>query len=130
MNSKTLIITTALTAAALLGGVGTAIAKPPMNSDVGVMIRDCIDVPNRNVGIGSSGAYVMEVQCLLNWAINPSTFPPIAVDGYFGQMTRDKVIKFQQCANARGAGLVVDGEVGRNTAPHLEWWAGYTSYIC
>jgi hypothetical protein len=94
------------------------------------MIRDCVDVPNRNVEYGSTGDYVREVQCLLNWAINPSTFSRISVDGRFGSMTRDKVVKFQQCANALGAGLVVDGEVGRNTAPHLEWWAGHSAYIC
>ncbi|HET6706874.1 peptidoglycan-binding domain-containing protein [Amycolatopsis sp.] len=71
-----------------------------------------------------------EVQCLLNWAINPATFPRIAVDGEFGPRTEAKVKKFQECANARGAGLAVDGRVGPRTAPHLEWWAAHSEYIC
>jgi peptidoglycan hydrolase-like protein with peptidoglycan-binding domain len=119
----------ALVASAALA-TGTATAMPKAPDDVSVMIRDCVDVPNQDVGIGSTGSYVREVQCLLNWAINPATFPLIAVDGQFGPITRNKVIKFQQCANALGAGLVVDGRVGPRTAPHLEWWAAHSAYIC
>lgn len=95
-----------------------------------IAIRDCIDVSNRDVGYGDRGDYVREVQCLLNWAINPGTHGRIAVDGHFGPATRDKVIRFQQCANARGANIAVDGRVGRQTAPHLEWWAQHSQYIC
>ncbi|ANZ41775.1 hypothetical protein BBK82_43405 [Lentzea guizhouensis] len=109
---------------------GVASAAPKPAEDVSAMIRDCIDVPNRDVGRGSTGDYVREVQCLLNWAINPATHARIAVDGEFGANTEGKVRKFQQCANALGAGLVVDGRVGPRTAPHLEWWAGHSAYIC
>jgi zinc D-Ala-D-Ala carboxypeptidase len=93
-------------------------------------IRDCVDVANRDVGMGSSGAYVREVQCLLNWAVHPGTYHYIDEDGQFGPDTRGKVIKFQQCANALGAGLRVDGRVGPRTAPHLEWWAASSGWIC
>ncbi|WP_211277967.1 peptidoglycan-binding domain-containing protein [Couchioplanes caeruleus] len=104
-------------------------AKPRASSGVAA-IRDCIDVANRDVGRGDTGNYVREVQCLLNWAINPSTFALIAVDGSFGPQTEAKVKKFQTCANALGAGLSVDGRVGPRTAPHLEWWAAHSAYIC
>lgn len=119
---------------AVLAGVtitaGTASAAPKPIEDVGVMIRDCVDVANRDVGLGSTGDYVKEVQCLLNWAIHPRTYEKISVDGRFGSITEDKVETFQRCANALGAGLVVDGRVGTRTAPHLEWWAGHSGYIC
>ncbi len=106
-----------------------ATAKPRV-SPRAAGIRNCIDVTNRDVGRGDTGNYVREVQCLLNWAISPSTFSAISVDGNFGSQTEAKVVKFQQCANALGAGLSVDGRVGSRTAPHLEWWAGHTGYIC
>jgi hypothetical protein len=93
-------------------------------------IRGCPDVPNRDVGQGDNNAYVLEVQCLLNWAVNPFTYHRIAEDGDFGPDTRGKVIKFQQCANARGAGLAVDGRVGPKTAPFLEFWAANAAYVC
>jgi len=109
---------------------GTASAAPKAPDEVGVMIRDCIDVPNKDVGYGSTGNYVREVQCLLNWAISPSTFERLVVDGEFGSKTRSKVIKFQQCANAKGAGLAVDGRVGPKTAPYLEYWAASSAYVC
>jgi zinc D-Ala-D-Ala carboxypeptidase len=109
---------------------GTASAAPKAPENVGVMIRDCIDVANRDVGRGSTGNYVREVQCLLNWAIHPNSFGPIAVDGEFGPITESKVIRFQECANGLGANLDVDGRVGQQTAPHLEWWAAHTDYIC
>jgi zinc D-Ala-D-Ala carboxypeptidase len=121
-------IVAALASITMVTGVASAAPKPP--DTIGVMIRDCIDVPNQDIGRGSTGNYVREVQCLLNWAINPATFPPIPVDGNFGPRTESKVRKFQECANARGAGLAVDGRVGPKTAPHLEWWAAYTEYIC
>ena len=128
-----IIPTIAVSAAILLGGglwAGPAVAAPKPPSDTAVLIRDCVDVPNRDVGRGSTGEYVREVQCLLNWAIAPSTFGLIAEDAQFGSITERKVIKFQQCANALGAGLAVDGRVGPRTAPHLEWWAAHSAYIC
>ncbi|WP_439658593.1 peptidoglycan-binding domain-containing protein [Lentzea sp. HUAS TT2] len=122
-----------LTLALLTGAIttaGVASATPRPAEEIGVLIRDCVDVPNRDVGLGDTGDYVREVQCLLNWAINPSTHARIAVDGRFGTATESKVKTFQRCANALGAGLVVDGRVGSRTAPHLEWWAGHSAYIC
>ena len=76
-----IIPTITISAAILLGGglwTGPAVAAPKPDSGTTVLIRDCIDVPNRDVGRGSTGDYVHEVQCLLNWAINPATFPRIA----------------------------------------------------
>ncbi|WP_410638784.1 peptidoglycan-binding domain-containing protein [Amycolatopsis sp. lyj-346] len=125
----TIVVSVAILLGAALGS-GPATAAPKPDSGTGVLIRDCVDVPNRDVGRGSTGEYVREVQCLLNWAIAPSTFGPIAEDGQFGSITERKVIKFQQCANALGAGLAVDGRVGPRTAPHLEWWAAHSAYIC
>jgi zinc D-Ala-D-Ala carboxypeptidase len=112
------------------GSAALAASAKPGGYVVTPAIRNCVDVPNRDVGLGSNNAYVLEVQCLLNWAVNPTTYHRIAEDGNFGSDTRGKVIKFQQCANALGAGLVVDGRVGPKTAPHLEWWAAYSAYIC
>lgn len=128
-----IIPTITISAAILLGGglwTGPAMAAPKPDSGTTVLIRDCVDVPNRDVGRGSTGEYVREVQCLLNWAIAPSTFGLIAEDADFGGNTQRKVIKFQQCANARGAGLAVDGRVGPRTAPYLEAWAESSGYVC
>jgi hypothetical protein len=63
---------------------GTASAAPKPDS-VGVLVRYCIDVQNRDIGRGATGDYVREVQCLLNWAISPYTFDRIAVNGEFGR---------------------------------------------
>jgi zinc D-Ala-D-Ala carboxypeptidase len=112
------------------GSAALAASAKPAGGVTTAAVRDCIDVPNRDVGLGSNNTYVVEVQCLLNWAVNPFTYHIITVDGDFGSDTRGKVIKFQQCANALGAGLVVDGRVGPKTAPHLEWWAAHSAYIC
>lgn len=110
------------------GNATAAPAKPA--GGYTVTIRDCIDVANRDVGRGDTGNYVREVQCLLNWAVNPNTYHRIAVDGEFGPDTEGKVIKFQQCANTHGAGLAVDGRVGTHTAPQLQNWAASASYVC
>ncbi|ATE53734.1 hypothetical protein CNX65_10875 [Actinosynnema pretiosum] len=105
---------------------GTAVAAP---GGVGALLN-CPSATARDVGLGDSGPYVRRVQCLLNWAVSPDAYHIISVDGDFGRDTEGKVIKFQQCANALGAGLVLDGRVGSKTAPHLEWWAQRTEYIC
>ena len=68
-----------------------------------------------------------EVECLLYYAISWAEPWPDAV---YDDDTHNLVVAFQRCANALGAGLVVDGRVGNNTRPHLEWWAGHSEYIC
>ncbi len=123
-----LVLLAAATVSAPAFGATKPVDEP--GKAAGFAIRDCIDVPNRDIGRGDSGNYVREVQCLLNWAIRPSTYHDIAVDGSFGPDTEGKVRKFQQCANAYGAGLAVDGRVGPKTAPHLESWAASTAYVC
>jgi lysozyme len=119
-----------LSAGLLAAGTATAVAPKPPSADAAVAIRNCIDVANRDVGRGDTGDYVREVQCLLNWAVNPNTYHIIAVDGRFGPDTEGKVILFQRCANGHGAGLAVDGRVGKNTAPVLEFWAASDFYVC
>jgi zinc D-Ala-D-Ala carboxypeptidase len=67
----------------------------------------------------------------LNWAVAPTTYHRIAVDGDFGPDTAGKVTKFQQCYNDRvDPNIGVDGRVGSETAPKLETWAGSTQYVC
>jgi zinc D-Ala-D-Ala carboxypeptidase len=94
-------------------------------------VRDCPDVANRDVGQGDTGDYVKEVQCLLNWAVAPTTYHRIAVDGDFGTDTGGKVTKFQQCYNDQvDPDLGVDGRIGPQTAPALETWAASKQYVC
>ena len=131
MLKKAIALGVLVLSAGLLPAGNTAAAAPKSPSaDAIVAIRDCIDVANRDVGRGDTGNYVREVQCLLNWAVNPLTYHLIAVDGRFGSDTEGKVILFQQCANAYGAGLDVDGRVGKHTAPVLEDWAASAYYVC
>ncbi|HEX6352910.1 peptidoglycan-binding domain-containing protein [Actinophytocola sp.] len=111
------------------GNAAAAPSKPPAEA-AAAAIRNCIDVTNRDIGRGDTGNYVREVQCLLNWAVHPSTYHNISVDGEFGPDTEGKVRKFQECANTHGAGLRVDGRVGPRTAPHLESWAASSAYVC
>jgi lysozyme len=124
------IIATIAVVGLSLGFTAVAASAAPAGSAKIAAIRGCPDVPNRDVGRGDNNAYVLEVQCLLNYAVNPNTYHFIAEDGDFGSDTRGKVIKFQQCANLWGAGLVVDGRVGPKTAPHLEFWAASSAYVC
>jgi zinc D-Ala-D-Ala carboxypeptidase len=107
---------------------GNAAAAPskPQGEFSAAAIRNCIDVANRDIGRGDTGNYVREVQCLLNWAVNPGTYHLISVDGEFGPDTEGKVKQFQRCAG----GLAVDGRVGSQTAPKLEFWAASSSYVC
>ena len=94
-------------------------------------IRDCIDVANRDVGLNNTGNYVKEVQCLLNWAVNPSTYHLIDEDGDFGPDTEGKVYKFQRCYNAsHNPNIGVDGRVGPETAPKLESYARGSDWVC
>jgi zinc D-Ala-D-Ala carboxypeptidase len=94
-------------------------------------VRDCVDVANQDVGDGDTGDYVLEVQCLLNWAVAPTTYHRIAVDGDFGPDTAGKVTKFQQCYNElTDPDIGVDGRVGPQTAPRLETWAASKQYLC
>lgn len=83
-----------------------------------------------NPGPGQPNPVVRRGQCLLNLVLRPPEYEPLPVDGISGPETTRRLVRFQQCANALGAGLVVDGRVGANTAPHLEWWAQHTAYIC
>jgi zinc D-Ala-D-Ala carboxypeptidase len=93
-------------------------------------IRDCVNVGNSDVGRGDVLNYVAEVKCLIYHAIWETAFDYTFTTVVFDQTTHNEVVRFQQCANALGAGLVVDGRVGNKTRPHLEWWAAHSEYIC
>ncbi|MFJ8579604.1 peptidoglycan-binding protein [Micromonospora sp. NPDC093277] len=80
-----------------------------------------------DIGPGDTGTAVREVQCLLNWTLSWYVYPyDIAIDGNYGPVTTGAVKVFQTCANNRGAGISVDGRVGRQTLPHLRWWGQYS----
>jgi peptidoglycan hydrolase-like protein with peptidoglycan-binding domain len=120
-----------ITLAGALLVVPVGVIAPATAATAATPIRDCVDVTNQDIGRGSTGSYVQEVQCLLNYAINPSTYHLLTVDGDFGPDTESKVIKFQQCANMYdSAGLDVDGRVGPHTAPYLQKWASSARYLC
>lgn len=83
--------------------------------------------PSYDIGPGSTGRNVREVQCLLNHTLSWNAYPhPIPETGIYDGATAAAVRVFQVCANNRGAGLVVDARVGRNTLPHLRWWGQHT----
>ena len=131
-------------AVALLGAAATAMFAAPASAhqagsataaDAAVSaqsIGNCIDVKNITVKKGSNNDYVKEVQCLVNYSMNPTNTPWIAVDGDFGAKTEAKIIKFQKCVNAHNPvpKLAVDGIVGPKTSAWLEKWAGQTDYVC
>jgi peptidoglycan hydrolase-like protein with peptidoglycan-binding domain len=80
-----------------------------------------------DIGPGDSGTAVLEVQCLLNWTLSWNVYPHVIVeDGHYGPITTGAVTVFQTCANNRGAGIDVDGRVGRQTLPHLRWWGQHS----
>jgi hypothetical protein len=61
------------------------------------------------LALDSSGKCVSSLQELLN-ANQP--YPPIAVDGYFGQQTQQAVIEFQSAHNLATDGVVADKTAG------------------
>jgi hypothetical protein len=69
---------------------------------------------------GSSGAAVRQAQCEYNWA---TTGTNIAIDGSFGSITHDAIVRFQQCV-----GIEDDGIVGPVTWSHLNYWAASNFY--
>ncbi|HEX6352911.1 peptidoglycan-binding domain-containing protein [Actinophytocola sp.] len=96
-------------------GNATAVTREANTGTVQV----CADVPVR------PQPSVRRIQCLLNLAVNPATFPLIPEDGQSGPATVAKLKLFQGCA-----GLPVDGRVGPRTLAELEYWANSGSYVC
>jgi peptidoglycan hydrolase-like protein with peptidoglycan-binding domain len=69
---------------------------------------------------GSTGIAVKQAQCEYNWS---TTGTNIAIDGQFGPITRDAIMRFQRCV-----GIAVDGVVGPVTWSHLNYWAASSGY--
>lgn len=113
------------------GGVPSSQDSPGVRPDQNprALEANCPRGPNTyDIGPGDTGTAVREVQCLLNWTLSWSAYPyVIEVDGRYGPITTGAVKVFQTCANNKGAGISVDGRVGRQTLPHLRWW-GQHSY--
>ncbi|MFJ1768140.1 GH25 family lysozyme [Amycolatopsis sp. NPDC088138] len=72
---------------------------------------------------GSSGTEVKELQCRLNLAMEPGHYPPLTVDGNFGDGTRNRVIQFQHCVNASA-----DGVAGPTTWAKVTDWSSRNTY--
>lgn len=112
---------------ALLAWAAPVTAEPAAGSpEAGVrQVRaDCPRVSNSyDIGPGATGDNVREVQCLLNRTLSWAAFPfEIKIDGQYGPVTTGAVWEFQECVNARGTPIGVDGRVGPQTLPHLRWW--------
>ncbi|GGV27356.1 hypothetical protein GCM10010495_49340 [Kitasatospora herbaricolor] len=73
------------------------------------------------LSFGDSGAPVQALQCELNSAMANTG---LSVDGKFGGLTYNAVVKFQGCAH-----LDKDGIVGPKTWAALDHWSNYGGYI-
>ena len=108
------------------GGPGaeraSSVSRP--GPDARPALDDCPRVANSyDIGPGDTGGNVREVQCLLNRTLSWEAFPfEIKIDGKYGSITTAAVWEFQECVNARGTPIGVDGRVGPQTLPHLRWW--------
>lgn len=82
----------------------------------------------RTLSFGMQGNDVAAVQRLLNYHLSPPKYSPLAVDGIFGEQTRNRVVEFQRVNQyypvripvKTGGGVVkkplaIDGVVGPNT---------------
>ncbi|MGW2255171.1 peptidoglycan-binding domain-containing protein [Kitasatospora sp. NPDC001660] len=74
---------------------------------------------------GDTGTAVKQLQCELNYSLNPNLFTPLVVDGIFGQATSDAVYNFQGCV-----GITQDRLVGSQTWSKLDYWTVNPSYAC
>jgi zinc D-Ala-D-Ala carboxypeptidase len=113
----------ALAAASAAAGVALAAPAQAAQKEAG-----CPRGPSTyDIGYGDSGVAVSEVQCLLNHTVSWNAYPhSVPQTGYYNANTAAAVRVFQVCANNRGAGIGVDGRVGRQTLPHLRWWGQHT----
>ncbi|MEY9846303.1 zinc D-Ala-D-Ala carboxypeptidase [Streptacidiphilus sp. BW17] len=79
-----------------------------------------------NLSEGATGIAVKQLQCELNYSLNPATgHPDLAVDGSFGPATLARVEEFQSCDD-----FSVDGQVGPVTWAGLDYWSASTGWLC
>jgi peptidoglycan hydrolase-like protein with peptidoglycan-binding domain len=112
-------IAAAVATAGLALSIGVAIA-PSASAASSSRCSYTNDQPQ--VGYGSAGAAVQQVQCELYWSVASSN---LTRGGVFGDATKADVKKFQGCV-----GLAVDGIVGPNTWNALNYWTSASTYVC
>ncbi|MFI0939239.1 peptidoglycan-binding protein [Streptomyces sp. NPDC021020] len=112
-------IAAAFATAGLALSIGVA-AAPSASAEASSLCNYTSSQPQ--VGYGSTGAAVQQVQCELWYSLRSSV---LARDGIFGDATKADVKSFQGCA-----GLSVDGIVGPNTWNALNYWTRTDGFVC
>ncbi|MFF1869818.1 peptidoglycan-binding protein [Streptomyces sp. CB03911] len=105
----------ALGAAALLAGVGLSTAPAASAATASQYCGKGYTTSEPQLSYGDSGPAVMALQCQLNEDIANTH---LVVDGKFGGLTYNAVVKFQGCN-----GLQQDGIVGPKTWGQLDAWS-------
>ncbi|MFE2918344.1 peptidoglycan-binding protein [Kitasatospora indigofera] len=115
--------TAAVALAALLGGAGLAVAPTASAASSGYCSWTYTS-SEPQLSYGDSGVAVQALQCQLNADMRDTH---LVVDGKFGGLTYNAVVKFQGCAH-----LTKDGIVGPNTWRELNAHITDTSsdYVC
>ncbi|MET9149483.1 MULTISPECIES: peptidoglycan-binding domain-containing protein [unclassified Streptomyces] len=109
----TLAATAALVLGATVAGAGTASAAHSYE-----YCGRTYTSAEPELSYGASGSAVKALQCELNLTLSG---PGLAVDGVFGGLTRNAVVRFQGCFN-----LAQDGIVGPNTWSSLDALSTYS----
>jgi peptidoglycan hydrolase-like protein with peptidoglycan-binding domain len=81
-------------------------------------------IGNPTIRPGSDGLAVRQLQCYLNFALDPARYPPLPVDGHYGPSTFSRLRVFQGCV-----GIPFDGVVGPQTWAALRAAANSGSYL-
>ncbi|GAA5043951.1 peptidoglycan-binding domain-containing protein [Streptomyces similanensis] len=105
-------LVTLVTAAALILGAGVAGAGAASAAPNYLYCGRQYSSAEPELDYGDTGASVKALQCQLNENMSG---PDLAIDGVFGGLTYNAVLKFQGCFN-----LAQDGIVGPNTWAALD----------